>query len=223
MATFIELTNRVLDRFNEPRLASANFLTAVGFRQHVKQCVNDAIDEINNQQWEWPFNHVYSTQVCTPGQQIYDLPLNAKTVDWDTFGIEGFGRGDHLELVLYEQWARHRRAIDDAAQVRDYDFPRWVFRSQGLEFGISPRPDKEYTVKYEHWIAPTPLDQPSDVPTIPALYDSVIVNGAMKYAYLFRENFEASAMMDKQFDKGIKSMRQVLIRTPELVTDTRRL
>jgi hypothetical protein len=221
MATFLQLTNRVLERFNEPRLSSANFVGAVGFRQHAKQCVNDAIDEINNQQWEWPFNHTYTETTLTIGQQIYPLAATTKTVDWDTFQVTGFGRSANLTLISYDQWSKNRRCLDEVAQTSDYNFPNWVARTQGNEFLISPKPDKAYIVKYERWILPTELVLPTDIPVIPYIYDSTIVNGAMKYAYLFRENFEASATMGKLFDNEVRAMRNVLIYTPPHFTDTR--
>jgi hypothetical protein len=54
-ATYLDITNEVLREMNEVTLTSANFLTAVGIQQHVKDCVNRAYLDIVNEEAQWPF------------------------------------------------------------------------------------------------------------------------------------------------------------------------
>ncbi|KKL57466.1 hypothetical protein LCGC14_2235150, partial [marine sediment metagenome] len=46
-SSYLELTNRVIRRFNEVELTAANFAAAVGFQAFIKDSVNDSIQDIN--------------------------------------------------------------------------------------------------------------------------------------------------------------------------------
>jgi len=85
MATFLALTNRLLRRLNEVELTTATFANATGFHAEAKDAINDAIREINNSEFEWPFNFVSGSQTLSVGQQLYDLDVPINAVDWDSF------------------------------------------------------------------------------------------------------------------------------------------
>ena len=49
MATFLNLTNKLLRELNEVVLTSANFSNAVGIQQHAKDSINTAYLDIVNE------------------------------------------------------------------------------------------------------------------------------------------------------------------------------
>jgi hypothetical protein len=84
-----------------------------------------------------------------------------------------------------------------------------VFRTQNGEWGVVPMPDKAYQVDFEYFMDPVDLALATDVPTIPERFRHVIIDGAMYYAYMFRDNIEMASVSQRKFDEGIKQMRTV--------------
>ena len=62
MATYLELTNGVLNRMNEVELTTATFANARGFQIQCKNAVNDSVNYLNQREFGWPFNHATQTQ-----------------------------------------------------------------------------------------------------------------------------------------------------------------
>jgi len=84
---YLDLTNEVLARFNEVPLTSSTFNSSRGFQTQCKNAVNDALNYINQREFNWPFNHATETEVLVSGTARYTIPANAKTVDYETFRI----------------------------------------------------------------------------------------------------------------------------------------
>ena len=53
--TYLQLSNELLRESNEVVLTSANFSSAVGIQQHVKDCVNRAYHDIVSSEPRWSF------------------------------------------------------------------------------------------------------------------------------------------------------------------------
>lgn len=234
MATFLQLTNKVLEGLNEVTLTSANFATATGFQADAKNGVNAAILDIHTQQYEWPFNHVFATRVLdkTTNQQFYALPADCKTVDWESFYIQAdltlnLGNPVPLIPISYSQWMQQNRVFDQAALdpstnlPTSTSIPQAVFQTQALQFGITPVPYANFTVNYEYWRVPVALTNFDDITTIPDQFQYVIVNGAKFYTYMFRENFEQASMIKKVFTTSVDGMRRILVPQDAYMRDTR--
>lgn len=221
---FLGLVNDVNKRLNEVELTSSNFPNAVGFYATAKDAVNASIREINQQQFEWPFNHVTQEKVLIPGEIRYSFESDAKTLDMDVFRIkrdDALGNDTvKLKTLSYEEY------LDKFA---DYEYntseglrtiPRYVFRAPSLQFGVVPTPDKAYTVVYEYYKVPGSLELHSDVPTIPEQFRYVILDGAMVYAHAFRGDNESSELSRRRFDEDIKNMRTIYINRYEYLRST---
>lgn len=232
-STFLTLTNRALRRLNEVELTASNFANATGFQALAKDAVNDAIHFINQEEFQWPFNHTEGTQVMTVSPSIvqkYALPTGFKDVDWQTFflqrdsGLSTPVEGRHLRLKTYDEWVRHFRSDDEQiiANVGSGTyFPKLIIPTQDESFIVSPPPSQAYTIKYEYWAPPTVLVNDTDTTNIPSRFDRVIIDGAMMEAYMFRENLEASNVAQSKFLRGIAHMRTQLINKYEYAYDTR--
>src|SRR5712692_4927763 len=84
--TYLQLCNRVLNRFNEVNLTAATFLTAVGFQAAVKDAILDSVSNIYSEEITWPFAHKTGSQVLlTDGTQTYSFPADFSTADWESF------------------------------------------------------------------------------------------------------------------------------------------
>lgn len=89
MATYLSIVNKVLGRFNEVALTSANFnATSTNFQGTVKNYVNDTLRDIYNAEREWPFLITADNpQTLTAGTQVYSLPTGNVSVDWESFYV----------------------------------------------------------------------------------------------------------------------------------------
>lgn len=226
-STFLTVTNFVLEELNEVPLTSSNFGSAVGFQQVAKNAVIKAVKVIQNQQWEWPFNHVYATQVLTPGVPFYALPDDCKSVDWDTFFLERNDalpnpqRAVYLPEISYDSYVTRCKAQDVQADSTQWSSPWRIFRTQNTEFGVTPYPDQAYTVDYEYWRITPSISLYNDPLSTPHQFDYVVTDGAMGYCYRFRENLDAAAEAFDRFNTGIKDMRDIYITNYLKLTDTR--
>lgn len=223
-STYLVLCNKVLRQMNEVELISSTFATTRGFHSQVKDAVNAAVREINEAEFEWPFNHVEASQTLEVGVTSYDFPGGFKTVDLDTFQLMRDDalsvKAKRLKQTVWEDYCLSQRDIDDNMDAEDYSAPRLVYRTQNGGWGLTPPPDLAYTVRYEYYWNPPEMVLYSDTTTIPDVYDHVIVDGALHHGYMFRDNPEAAAVCYKRFESGIKRMRTLLINRYQHVSST---
>lgn len=224
-STYLGLTNKVLRKINEVELTDTSFTSTRGLQSVCKDAVNDAINEINQQEWEWPFNAQETTQVLTIGQNEYSWPLNFKNVEWESFELlsnEALGVSSKpLTVIDREEWYKHLRPLDEENSATGISPPSYVFKSHGDSFGISPSPDKAYTVRFRYFRESPNLVNYNDTCSIPTKYDNVIVAAALVHVNLFRENPQGVSIAEATYKKGIMNMYHSLIGYIDHVRDTR--
>ncbi len=306
MATsYLELVNKLRNRFNEPNLTAANWATVVGFDQYCKEAINYAYHDILNAEMEWPFLHRTGSFLTVPGIQFYDVSTTdeyaIKEVDWDSFyillntvsntytaeaqtipavatysvtptntiwisdlgvkyassgidfesvdhdpqesgeytirdGVYYFHSADagvaielsyttansstinntstvYLYLIDYDYWRQIRLSSDYNAQSSNgFGQPRNVFKTQVQgEVGITPVPNTIFNVNFEYWIDTDDLINTSDVTLLPVRYEQVLLDGASKYCYEFREDSPLAKSTGERFLQGVARMRIELI------------
>ena len=221
---YLGLVNDITRRLNEVELSTDNFNTAVGFYASSKESVNASIRFINQEQYEWPYNHVEQEETVTPGETRYSFPADAKTVDLSTFRIK---RDDtlgnetrKLDILSYQEYLN--RHLDNEYNSSDSvrGLPSSVFRSPSQEFGLVPPPDQAYELAYEYYRLPVDLVNAGDVPAAPEQFRHIIVDGAMYYAYLFRGNSQDATIVYQKFLDGIKNMRSLYINRYDYLRST---
>lgn len=214
--TFIKLTNRVLKAFNEVQLDSGNFLTATGFYQEAKDAVNQAIfDVYTREDTEWPFAWAEATLTTVAGTKLYTKNINATSIDWDSFRIRTDTPNNitakSLGNLSYDVYRSEFLARDDGATSETYGKPTSVVRRSDNNIILTPVPDKAYTIVYEYFNLPIELELEDDTPLIPEQFNQVIIDKALHYAYMFRDNSEQAAIAEDRFEKSIHKMRRILI------------
>jgi hypothetical protein len=89
MATYLTLSNRVLESLNEVPFSTTDsgteFAASRGIQTAVKTFINQSINDIYNAELQWSFLHSDGTQVTTAGTAEYSLPSDYRHVDYDTF------------------------------------------------------------------------------------------------------------------------------------------
>ena len=208
---FLGLTNDIARRLNETELTAANFPTATGVFSQLKDSVNAAIRDINQSHFAFPFNHNFDEITLTAGQLRYPLPTNSKYVDFDTVRLQRsttplVESARRLTQLSYDEYVS--RFIDEEYKTASQGTaPEYVVRAQDNDIIFAPIPDAAYSIKYEYYMFPADLTNATDVPTIPFRYRHVIVDGAMYYAYMFRDNLESAQLSFRKFEDGMKRMR----------------
>lgn len=223
--TFIDLTNTLLRRLNEVELADTDFVGARGVQALAKDAIRSSIAKVNSAEFEWPFNAAEHTQVLIPGTEEYSWPDFFKSPEWNSFQIQkdaALGTNTKaLTFVERDYWYRSLRSEDQDSGSTGRGLPQYVFPSHGNGYGVSPSPDKAYTIKFRYFITHSNLQNPTDETRVPTIYDHILIDGGLYHMYMFRDNTEAANVAMAQFMLGIKEMQTVLINKYQNVLDTR--
>lgn len=220
---FLGLVNDVNNRLNEVELDSSNFSTATGFFSFAKDAVNSSLRHINQEEFQWPWNHVLFTETLTPGTARYSYPNDAKTIDMNSFRIQrnsSLNVGTiKLKIMSYEEYLE--KHADTEYNTTDRTTPTHIVRTPSRELVFYPNPDQEYDVDYEYYRSSYDLINATDVPSLPEQYRFCIVDGAMHYVYQFRGDSQNSSLALNKFEQGIKHLRSLNINRMNYIRDTR--
>ena len=222
---YLGLVNDINRRLNEVELTESNFAATTGFYSFAKDAVNASIRHINQEEFEWPFNHVEAEEQLSVGTVRYSLPYDCKTVNMNTFRIKRNADLNvetiKLKVLNYEEYLDKYADSEYNSNIDTFTTPRFVVRTPSNELIVYPAPDKEYELVYEYYILGFDLESPTDVPYIPEQYKYVITDGAMYYVYFFRSDLQAAQLALDKFTKGIKQLRSLNINRTEYIRDTR--
>jgi len=222
---FLSLVNDINRRLNEVELTSSNFSGAKGYYQFAKDSVNAAIRHINQEEFEWPWNHVEQTEVLTAGTTRYSYPYDAKTINLNTFRIKRNADLDvetvRLKSLSYEQYLDKYADLEYNSSTNVRGVPQYVVRTPSRELIFAPTPDKDYEVVYDYFANAYDLELHSDVPRLPESYRYVIVDGAMYYVSQFKGDMQGAQLALNKFELGIKHMRSLHINRTEYIYDKR--
>lgn len=221
MATFLQLTNRLLRSLNEVELSPSNFASTRGIHSTCKDAICDAVSMVNAYCHEWPFNAYEHSQNLIPGVNEYGWPENFKTVDWQSFQVTlADGSYRALKKMKREDWYQKFRDRDYASVPNGLEAPFWVFESHGRGFGVTPVPDQNYGLKFRYYITPPRLVLHSDTTTIPEEWEWVVLLGAKWAGNLFKEDEGTADRKRAEFDTALRHMRTLLVNKVEDVTTT---
>jgi hypothetical protein len=217
MSTYLALVNNVLDRLNEVNLDSSSFSSARGIHSAAKLGVKNAINRINSQKWEWPFNYATATKTLSIGINIYAFEADYKIADWESFYIVAGTYGSQtiktqrLVPIQRQEWYKWHRDRDLDNAVAGREFPKEVFWNSNQQFGVTPVPDQAYVINYNYWKTTTDLSLYSDTITIPENFNWVIEQGALEDMYVFLDNDQRAALGSVTFKDAISQMARILI------------
>ena len=223
--SYIDLCNQTLRRLNEVEIAEADFSSARGVQALVKDAVKAAVAKINQAEFGWPFNAAEETDTLIVGQTEYTWPQYFKVADWNSFQIqanENLGAGyKTLKFIEQDEWYSDHRDADYTAGVTGRDMPEYIFPAHGNGYGVSPSPNKAYTLKFRYFMNYSDITNATDVTRIPESYDTVLIDGALYHLYMFKDNMESAQAAFISFEKGIKDLQTLYINNNVSIRDTR--
>ena len=249
--TYLDITNEVLRELNEIPLTSANFASAIGLQQFVKDAVNKAIFDVATQEPQLPFFATGESGATDPfygnvtvatvaGTRWYELKASSSSVaddygsiDWDDFYLTTINVSGEsapyvskglrfLNLADCKRYYRDSENLDDA-DSQAYGEPIHVIKSpDSRKFGLSPIPDKVYNVHFYAFDKPTKLSAHDDTIVFPEQYSNVITSKVRYYVWQFKESPQQAAFAMDDYKKAIKHMKSNLMNpTPRVMTDDR--
>jgi hypothetical protein len=223
--SYIDLCNQTLRRLNEVEIAEADFSSARGVQALVKDAVKAAVAKINQAEFGWPFNAAEETDTLIVGQTEYTWPQYFKVADWNSFQIQAndnLGAGyKTLKFIEQDEWYSDYRDADYTAGVTGRDMPEYIFPAHGNGYGVSPSPNKAYTLKFRYFMNYSDITNATDVTRIPESYDTVLIDGALYHMYMFKDNMESAQAAFISFEKGIKDLQTLYINNNVSIRDTR--
>jgi len=226
--TYLEVTNMALREINEVPIVAQDFITTRGLQQFAKQAINRAYLDIVNSSREWPWlkdkssTPVHNTVTnVTLGQQSFPLDPLYNQVDWTTFYItdkdlllnDSTARkvSTGLTYISYEEWTRKYRD-EDFKEKGSKGLPEFVFMyPDKTTIGLSPKPDKQYSVQYDAWKSPLFLTLADDLIPFPLEYITVLISRARYYLWLFRENPQQAGFARSDYETGLDLMKARLL------------
>jgi len=224
-STYIDLCNKVLRRLNEVEIAQDDFANVRGVQALVKDAVKASVAQINQAEYEWPFNAAEHTQTLVQGQEEYTWPDYFKVSDWNTFQIiedDSLNVGfKTLKAIDRDEWYKNHRDDDYTAGAAGRGVPDFVFPSHGNGFGVSPSPNAAYRVRFRYYQNYSDITAYNDVTRIPESFDTVIIDGALYHLYMFKDNVESAQVAFLAFERGIKNLQTLYINSYDYVRDTR--
>ena len=250
--TYLDITNEVLRELNEIPLTSANFASAVGLQQFVKDAVNKSIFDIANAEPQLPFLAVGESGATDPfygnvtvatvaGTRWYELKASSSNVandyasiDWDDFYVTTINVSGEsapyvskgLKFMTLADWKRYYRDSEneDDANSQNYGEPQFIIKApDNRKFGLSPIPDKVYNIHFYAFDRPTKLDAYGDTVVFPEQYVNVITARVRYYVWQFKESPQQAAFALDDYKKELKQMTSNLMNPqPKYMTDDRR-
>jgi len=250
--TYLDITNEVLRELNEIPLTSANFASAVGLQQFVKDSVNKSIFDIANAEPQLPFLAVGESGATDPfygnvtvatveGTRWYELKASSSNVandyasiDWDDFYITTINVSGEsapyvskgLKFMTLADWKRYYRDSEnsDDADSQNYGEPQFIIKSpDNRKFGLSPIPDKVYNIHFYAFDKPTKLDAYGDTVVFPEQYVNVITARVRYYVWQFKESPQQASFALDDYKKELRQMKSNLMNPqPKYMTDDRR-
>ena len=99
--------------------------------------------------------------------------------------------------------------------------PAYVFPSHGNGYGVSPSPNKAFTLRFRYFLNYSDITDATDVTRIPESFDTVLIDGALYHMYMFKDNMESAQAAYIAFEKGIKDLQTLYINNYVSIRDTR--
>jgi hypothetical protein len=173
------------------------------------QCLNLTLKDIQLRQenWHWRFLEKTATAPTVIAQMDYDLPTIAGGSTFDIDGHKIFAVFDRTQDLTYVykpyEWFVKRVADPSNSSGNSVWWTYWA----GM-LKLWPVPASVWTFYMNCIALITALTDAGVACEVPAKYDSVIIHGALKWAYQIDPKLGSYADMESLYEKGIASMKQ---------------
>lgn len=157
-------------------------------------------------------NNQYIVTVVSPTVFTFTVPSGVSSSGGSPVGYPDITPCHLTPIDIYAYREEgYKREDDESIQSGDYGKPSIIVRKPDNNFIVTAKPDRIYTISYDYYTAPVDLVNFDDVPTIPETFKETIVDGAVYYAYMFRDNTDQAQAAKMDFTNSVNTMRRILI------------
>lgn len=117
----------------------------------------------------------------------------------------------HLFPVDINEYRMNYANVMENQTSTSFACPRGVVRHSDNSIGIFFAPDRTYTLNYIAFVVPSGLSLYSDTHLIPEKYDQAIVDFALHYCYMFRDNSDEATAATTRAEARIRRMQKDLM------------
>ena len=219
-------------------LTESNFANATNIQAYVKDCVNTALHDINSEHYKWPFLSADSSEEPHLGNAVIDSEEGVRWyliktgsvnsdgdygyVDWDsvvltTYGVDGEEFPflvKNLKPITLTDWQKKfsNWEASDALNNSSYGIPTYVIKNRdGRMLGLSPIPDKAYKIYFFAYNQMPLVSSFDDVFPFQEQYIPVLKSRVRYYAWQFKENPNQSQLALRDWNDGVRRMREQLL------------
>lgn len=160
------------------------------------------------------YNGSFTVTQTSPTTFTFSVPKTTPSPDTSSF-IQAVSNVSTLKLTPIDADAYRDEGYlttdQESFQVGMYGTPVIIVRRKDNNILMSPKPDRVYTIPFDFYGYPAQMVNYNDTTIIPDIWCETIVNGAMFYAYKFRDNTEEATAQQKDFQDSVNRMRRILI------------
>lgn len=237
MYTFLEVVNLALREVNEVPMSEQQLVNARGLQQFTKETVNRAFFDISNESTKWPWLQKSNDNTTeqeirklTIGTQWYDTETIAgglrQEPDWNTFLLTDKDLTSvdaeviaskpllvkNLIFMTYDHWIDKYRTQDFKGDTAE---PTYIIKYSSNKYGISPIPDKTYSIAYNVRSNASRFQIATDVVPLPEEFVTVLVSRIKYFLWLFRENDIQAKFALGEYKEGLINMKRSLLSNKE--------
>jgi len=172
------------------------------YRAFALDMLNLVVKDISNRQigFHWRFLEKTATTSTVASQFYYGLPT-----DIDTHKIFHLSERDNDITYIYTDYHTFRKYVADQSESEGTSRYWTLWASQ---IGLYPVPSEVITVYLDYVSVITDLADDSATIEIPSIYDPVIINGALSWAYRFDPQLGAFASQEQLYLDGLSRMEK---------------
>jgi hypothetical protein len=117
-----------------------------------------------------------------------------------------------LTLINYDGYRKNYLEYDrNTVATSSFEIPTKVVRLLDNNILLSSKPDRVYPVVYEGFFIPDFLVDYDDEPEIPSIFQQAIIDKALYYGYMFRDNPEEAELREDKYNAYVNKLRRALI------------
>lgn len=118
---------------------------------------------------------------------------------------------ERLYFIDTEEYYNTYADIAENFSPDNYQVPKAIAKTANNDFVILDPCDRVYTIEYACWSMPNKLALYSDTHLVPEQWEQAIVDRALHYAYMFRDNPEESQIAEKRALDRMRRMRKAMM------------
>lgn len=167
--------------------------------------LNDAQNDVFNE-YNLPF--VQTSQNYTLTVNNSDITsgsgLPANFVQAVDLTLTTEGKENQLQYISYEELAQFAPDPDDTTRYPANTPQYWYTYDEVIR--VYPCPNQAYTVTLRYFKKPTNLVSSTDVPTVPAQFEELLVLGAAYRVLQVKDNYDQASILQNKYDELLQKL-----------------